>query len=75
MTTPFEATAVIHSLSANQGPNHPDDSNTDTVTILEHRDNNNVIAAYRGKRYRAVFNIFAGTYYVDDVYGEIAPAH
>jgi len=34
MTQPFDATAVIHSLSNNQGPNHPDLSNTDTVTIL-----------------------------------------
>jgi hypothetical protein len=72
MTEPFGATAVIHSLSANRGPNRPDLDNTDTVTILEHRDNNSVIAEYQGKRYRAVFNPFVCCYYVDDKYGLIA---
>jgi len=72
MTQPFEATAVIHSLSANIGPNHPDLTNTDTVTIIEHKDNNNVIAEYKGKRYKAVFNPFVCMYYVDDKYGLIS---
>jgi len=71
MTQPFDATAVIHSLSKNQGPNSPDLSNTDTVTILEHKDNNNVTAMYKGKKYRAVFNAFVCCYYLDDLYGLI----
>ena len=43
----------------------------DTVTIIEHRDNNHVIAEYKGKRYTAVFNPFVSAYYVDDIYGLI----
>jgi hypothetical protein len=69
---PFTATAVIHSLSTNKGPNHHDTDNTDTVTILEHKDNNNVTARYKRKKYRAVFNPFVCCYYVDDLYGLIA---
>jgi len=72
MTQPFDATAVIHSLSNNQGPNHPDTDNTGTVTIIEHRNNNSVIAEYKGRRFRAVFNPFHCIYYVDDKYGLIA---
>jgi hypothetical protein len=67
----FTALVVIHSLSRNEGPNHPDTSNTDTVTILEFRGNNDVVAGYKGRRYRAVFNPFVGSFYVDDKYGEI----
>jgi hypothetical protein len=66
---PFEATAVINSLSANEGPNHPNGSNTDIVTILDCTDSNNVIAEYKGKRCRAIFNVFVGMYYVDDKFG------
>jgi len=46
LLTPFDTTAVIHSLSANIGPNSPDIANTDTVTIIEHQDNNNVVAHF-----------------------------
>ena len=56
-----KANAHIHSL----------DGKMDTVTIIEHRDNNHVIAEYKGKRYTAVFNPFVWAYYVDDIYGEI----
>ena len=72
MSQRFEITAVINSLSANRGPNHPNPANMDTVTILEHTDNNNVIAEYKGRRYRAIFNPFVCEYYVDDKYGLIA---
>ena len=41
------------------------------VEIIEHKDNNNVIAEYRGIRCTAVFNVFTGLYYVDDKYGVI----
>lgn len=53
-------TAMVHSLQA-----------TDKVAILEHKDNNHVIAQYKGKRYTAVFNPFVGLYYVDDIYGNL----
>lgn len=43
----------------------------DTVTIVQHKDNNHVIAEYKGQRYTAVFNPFVGAYYVDDIYGLI----
>ena len=59
--------AYIHSLK---------DKKTDTnvlgeCEILEHIDNNNVIAKYDGIRYRAIFNPFVGRFFVDDVYGRI----
>lgn len=41
------------------------------VTILSHKNNNNVTAEYEGHKYTAVFNIFTGSYYVDDKYGLI----
>jgi hypothetical protein len=56
---PFGAKATIHSLSANRGPNCPDRSNTDTATIIGHKDNNRVIAGYQGIRKKAVFNSLA----------------
>jgi hypothetical protein len=39
--------------------------------ILEHKDNNNVIAEYNGVKCSAIFNVFVGRYYIDDVYGII----
>jgi len=39
--------------------------------IISHNDNNNVIVEYKGKRYTAIYNVFNGYYYVDDIYGEI----
>ena len=41
------------------------------VEIIEHKDNNHVIAEYDGKRWTAVFNPSVGLYYVDDIYGVI----
>lgn len=52
--------AMIHSLKA-----------LDAATIIEHEDNNNVIAEYKGQRCRAIYNPFSGFYYVDNVYGKI----
>lgn len=52
--------AMVHSLN-----------NLAEVTIIQHIDNNHVIAEYKGKRCTAVFNVFTGLYYVDDVYGVI----
>ena len=44
------------------------------VNIVEHKDNNHVIAEYRGNLYTAVFNPFVWAYYVDDIYGFIRTA-
>lgn len=41
------------------------------VEIIEHKDNNNVIALYNGKKCTGIFNVFVGRYYVDDIYGVI----
>jgi len=59
--------AYIHSLK---------DKKTDThvlgeCEIIEHIDNNNVIALYNGVKCRGIFNYFVGRYYIDDVYGRI----
>jgi len=56
----FKTMAIIHSL---QGLSE--------VTIISENGCNNVVAEYQGKRYTAVFNVFVGRYYVDDIYGEI----
>ena len=56
----FTVKAMVHSLKA-----------LDDVRIISHTDNNNVIAEYHGIKCTAVFNPFAGLYYVDDVYGII----
>ena len=54
----FKTKAMVHSLKAQ-----------DEVVILHENGCNDVIAEYKGKRCTAVFNPFAGLYYVDDVYG------
>ena len=46
----------------------------DEVYIIEENGPNYVIAEYNGKRYTAIFNIFNGLYYVDDLYGKIEEA-
>ena len=57
----FEIQAHIHSLGGE----------LDLVTIIEHKDNNHVIAKYKGKYFTAVFNPYVGNYYVDDKFGQI----
>lgn len=52
--------AMVHSLKA-----------LDEVTIISFIDNNNVIAEYQGKKYHAIYNIFSGFFYVDNIYGEV----
>ena len=58
--TPFTTQAMIHSLKTQ-----------DEATIVSHTDNNNVVAEYKGQRYTAIFNVFNGLYYVDDIYGNL----
>ena len=54
----FKAKAQIHSLRAQ-----------DEVIILHEKGSNDVVAEYRSKRYKSIFNPFVGLYYVDDIYG------
>jgi len=60
----MEARAMVHSRKGTEEP-------TAIVTIIEHRDNNTVIAEYNGQRYSAIFNPFVCLYYVDDIYGRL----
>lgn len=39
------------------------------VTIISEKSDNNIIVDYNGVRCTAIYNVFAGCYYVDDVYG------
>jgi hypothetical protein len=59
--------AYIHSLKDKTSDRHV----LGEAEIIEHKDNNNVIALYNGKKCSAIFNIFVGRYYVDDIYGVI----
>ena len=54
----FKTKAQVHSLNAQ-----------DEVAILHENGPNDVIAEYKGKRCTAIYNIFVGLYYVDDIYG------
>lgn len=58
----------IHSLK--QGENHV----LGEATILKRLGDNDYLAEYNGVKCHAIFNPFAGRYFVDDVYGVI-PAH
>ena len=51
--------ARIHSLDGQFGE----------VTIISEKRDNDGIVDYNGVRCTAIYNIFAGCYYVDDVYG------
>ena len=63
----FKTQAYVHSLK-----DRKTDSNVAAeVTIIEHKDNNNVIAEYNGIRCKAIFNPFVCMYFVDDLYGRI----
>ena len=41
------------------------------VKILSDNGDNNIIVEYNGKKCTAIYNVFAGAYYVDDIYGII----
>jgi hypothetical protein len=60
----FKIKAMVHSLKAQ-----------DEVAILHENGCNDVIAEYKGRRFTAIFNPFAGLYYVDDVYGVLPDQH
>ncbi len=48
---------------------HSLDGQFDEVTIVSEKSDNDIIVDYNGVRCTAIYNIFAGCYYVDDVYG------
>ena len=57
----METEAAIHSLHGK----------LDTEIILSHEDNNHCLAEYKGQVCTAVWNLFSGYYYVDDIYGKV----
>lgn len=48
---------------------HSLDGQFDEVTIVSEKSDNDIIVDYNGVRCTAIYNIFAGCYYVDDIYG------
>ncbi len=60
----FQAKAMVHSLKAQ-----------DDVAILHENGSNDVVAEYKGIRCTAIFNPFAGMFYVDDIYGILPDQH
>ena len=64
--------ANIHSLKQQGDPEKLDFGHKKAeVTIISHKNDNDVIAEYKGVRYKAIYNIFTNSYFVDDVYGKI----
>jgi hypothetical protein len=53
------------------GKIHSLDGKEDEITVLEKIGDNSYIVDYRGTKCRAIFNIFACRYYVDDIFGRI----
>lgn len=43
----------------------------DEIIVIEEQDNNHIIVDYKGTLCRAIYNIFSGAYYADDVYSKI----
>lgn len=64
---PLEVQACIHSMDGKLG----------AAKILHDHGNNNYVAEYNGVKCSAIYNGFAGRFYVDDKYGIIKdkPAH
>lgn len=60
----FTAKAFIHSLKE-----------VGEAVILHEKDNNDVVAEYKGKRCTAIYNPFVGLFYVDDIYGILPDQH
>jgi hypothetical protein len=60
----FKTKAVVHSLK-----------DRDEVIILHEKNNNDVIAEYKGTRCTAIYNPFVGMFYVDDIYGVLPDQH
>lgn len=59
----FKTTAMVRTLNG-----------FDTVTIKEKVGDNQYLADYKGTLCIAMFNPFAGNFYVDDIYGALPPS-
>lgn len=57
---PYKTPAMVHSLQEKR-----------EVLIVSFTDNNNCQAIFENKLCTAIYNPFAGCFYVDDVYGVI----
>ena len=57
--------AYIHSLKDHKNNRHV----MDEAKIIKQIGDNQYLAEYNGVRCTAIFNIFSGAYFVDDVYG------
>ena len=44
------------------------------VTIVSHKSDSEVVAEINGSLYSAIYNVFVGSYFVDDVDGYIGSA-
>jgi hypothetical protein len=63
----MQVTAYIHSLKDKEN----DRNVLGKATILEKTGDNQYLAEYNGVKCTAIFNVFTGYYYVDDVYGVV----
>ena len=63
--------AYIHSLKNKK----TDENVLGEALILEKTGDNRYIAEYNGTRCTAIFNVFVGRYFVDDIYGIIKDAN
>jgi hypothetical protein len=61
----MKVTAYIHSLKDAENDRHV----LGEAEIIERIGDNLYLADYNGVKCTAIFNVFAGRYYVDDVYG------
>ena len=59
--------AYIHSLQNKATGDHT----LGECEILSHEDDNHAVALYKGVRCTAIYNFFAGAYFVDDIYGKL----
>lgn len=66
----MKVTAYIHSLKDQEHNRHV----LGEAEIIRSIGDNQYLAEYRGIRCTAIFNPFAGTYFVDDVYGIVQSA-
>ena len=64
--------ACIHSLKTDGNPEKGDFGHQmGEVTIISRKSDNDVVAEYNGAYYKAIYNVFTGCYFVDDIYGFI----
>lgn len=62
----YKTTAFLYSLQNAEG-----EQKRGEVIIVSQTDNNNITAVYGNKLCTAIYNVFVGAVYVDDVYGVI----